>query len=194
MLALPLGALAHLRPRLAGPVLGVAGVLYTVPSLALFAILAPYTGHRPHHRAHRARLLRAARPDPQRARRACRAWTRPSGTPRAAWATAAARLLFSVELPQALPSIVAGLRLATVTTVALVTVGVVVGYGGLGQLMFRGFRSNYHAEIMTATVLCLLLALVLRPGPRGRRPPAHPVGARREAGVTWTSSTKRSCG
>ena len=69
-------------------------------------------------------------------------------------------MLFAVELPQALPSIVAGLRLATVTTVALVTVGVVVGYGGLGQLMFRGFRSNYHAEIMTATVLCLLLALV----------------------------------
>ena len=87
-----------------------------------------------------------------------------------------ARLLLAVELPQALPSIVAGLRLATVTTVALVTVGVVVGYGGLGQLMFRGFRSNYHAEIMTATVLCLLLALVLRPGPRGRRAPAHPVG------------------
>src|SRR3954452_12134811 len=44
LLALLLGALAHLRPRLAGPVLGVAGVLYTVPSLALFAILAPYTG------------------------------------------------------------------------------------------------------------------------------------------------------
>ena len=71
------------------------------------------------------------------------------------------RLLVSVELPQALPSVIAGLRLATVTTVALVTVGVVVGFGGLGQLMFRGFRSNYHAEIMTATVLCLLLALVL---------------------------------
>ena len=40
------------------------------------------------------------------------------------------------------------------------TVGVVVGFGGLGQLMFRGFRSNYHAEIMTATVLCLVLAFV----------------------------------
>jgi osmoprotectant transport system permease protein len=66
-----------------------------------------------------------------------------------------------VELPQALPSIVAGIRLATVTTVALTTVGVVVGFGGLGQLLFRGFRSNYHAEIMTATLLCLLLALVV---------------------------------
>ena len=39
--------------------------------------------------------------------------------------------------------------------------GVVVGYGGLGQLLFRGFRSSYHAEVMTATVLCLLLAFVL---------------------------------
>src|SRR6478736_7277067 len=67
-----------------------------------------------------------------------------------------------VELPNAVPAIVAGVRLATVTTVALVTVGVVVGYGGLGQLMFRGFRNNkYHAEIMTATLLCLALALVL---------------------------------
>ena len=44
VLALPLAALAHLQPRLAGPVLGVAGVLYTIPSLALFAVLAPYTG------------------------------------------------------------------------------------------------------------------------------------------------------
>jgi osmoprotectant transport system permease protein len=71
-----------------------------------------------------------------------------------------ARLLVQVELPQALPSIVAGIRVAAVSTVALVTVGVVVGYGGLGQLMFRGFRSNYHAEIMTATILCLVIALV----------------------------------
>ena len=41
------------------------------------------------------------------------------------------------------------------------TVGVVIGYGGLGQLMFRGFASGYRAQIMTATLLCLGLALVL---------------------------------
>jgi osmoprotectant transport system permease protein len=159
VLALPLGALAHLRPRLAGPVLGVAGVLYTVPSLALFAILAPYTG------IGRTTVLiglvsyallvltRNVLVGLQGVDPAVRDAARGMGYGRT-------RMLFSVELPQALPSIVAGLRLATVTTVALVTVGVVVGYGGLGQLMFRGFRSNYHAEIMTATVLCLLLALV----------------------------------
>ena len=65
-------------------------------------------------------------------------------------------------MPSALPSIIAGLRLATVSTVALVTVGVVVGYGGLGQLMFQGFRNNfYRAEIMTATLATIALALVL---------------------------------
>ena len=159
VLALPLAALAHLRPRLAGPVLGVAGVLYTVPSLALFAILAPYTG------IGRTTVLiglvsyallvltRNILVGLQGVDPAVRDAARGMGFGRG-------RLLVSVELPQALPSIVAGLRLATVTTVALVTVGVVVGFGGLGQLMFRGFRSNYHAEIMTATVLCLVLALV----------------------------------
>src|SRR5690606_30280882 len=71
------------------------------------------------------------------------------------------RLLMGVELPNALPSIVAGLRIATVSTVALATVGVVVGYGGLGQLMFRGFQSNYRAQIATSSILCVALALVL---------------------------------
>ena len=160
VIALPLGALAHLRPRLAGPVLGLTGVLYTIPSLALFAVLAPWTG------IGRATVLiglvsyallvivrnvlvglRGVDPAIVDAARGM-------GYGRF-------RMLLQVELPQALPSIVAGVRLATVTTVALTTVGVVVGFGGLGQLMFRGFRSNYHAEIMTATLLCLLLALVV---------------------------------
>ncbi|BDO41752.1 ABC transporter permease [Cellulomonas sp. NTE-D12] len=160
VIALPLGALAHLRPRLAGPVLGVTGVLYTIPSLALFAVLAPWTG------IGRVTVLiglvsyallvivrnvlvglRGVDPAIVDAARGM-------GYGRL-------RMLTQVELPQALPSIVAGVRLATVTTVALTTVGVVVGFGGLGQLMFRGFRSNYHAEIMTATLLCLLLALVV---------------------------------
>lgn len=70
------------------------------------------------------------------------------------------RQLLRVEFPIALPAIIAGVRLATVTTVALVTVGVVVGYGGLGQLMFRGLYSDYRAEVFTATVLCLALAFV----------------------------------
>ncbi len=159
VVSLPLAALAHVRPRLAGPVLAGTGVLYTIPSLALFAVLAPYTG------IGRTTVLiglvvyallilvRNVLVGLQGVDPAVRDAARGMGYGRL-------RLLLGVELPQAVPTIVTGLRLATVSTIALVTVGVVVGYGGLGQLMFRGFRSDYHAEIMTATVLCLLLALV----------------------------------
>ncbi|WP_029289533.1 ABC transporter permease [Cellulomonas sp. HZM] len=159
VVALPLAALAHARPRLAAPVVGTAGVLYTVPSLALFALLAPWTG------IGRTTVLiglvayallvlvRNILVGLQGVDPAVTDAARGMGYGRG-------RMLWQVELPQALPSIVAGVRVATVSTVALVTVGVVVGYGGLGQLMFRGFRSDYHAEIMTATVLCLVLALV----------------------------------
>jgi osmoprotectant transport system permease protein len=70
------------------------------------------------------------------------------------------RLLWKVELPVALPTIMAGVRVATVSTVALVTVGVLVGEGGLGQLILRGFNNNfYRAEILTASVLTVALGL-----------------------------------
>jgi len=195
VVALPLAALAHVRPRLAGPVLASTGVLYTIPSLALFAILAPVTGIR------RTTVLiglvvyallvlvRNVLVGLQGVDPAVLDAARGMGYGRL-------RLLLGVELPQAVPAIVAGLRLATVSTVALVTVGVVIGYGGLGQLMFRGFRSDYHAEIMTATVVCLLLALVadlalallgrvLTPWRRSSRTPDVAPGTPQEA--PWTS-------
>ncbi len=61
----------------------------------------------------------------------------------------------------ALPTILAGIRLATVSTVGLVTIGALVGFGGYGTLILNGFINNfYHAEIMTATILTVLLALI----------------------------------
>ncbi len=159
-IAFPLAVLAQQVRWLGGPVLGTAGVLYTVPSFALFALLAPFTG------IGRTTVLiglvmyallvlvrnflvglRGVDKDVVDAAR---------GLGYGRW-----RLLMGVELPNALPSIIAGLRIATVSTVALTTVGVVVGYGGLGQLMFRGFQSNYRAQIATSSLLCVALALVL---------------------------------
>ena len=159
VVALPLGLLARRRPAFAAAVLGTSAVLYTVPSLALFGLLVPFTG------IGRTtvliglvayamlvlvrNILVGLQGVPAEVLDAARGM---GYSPR--------RQLLAVELPLALPTIVVGVRLATVTTVALVTVGVVVGYGGLGQLMFRGFSSNYRAEILTATVLCLAIALV----------------------------------
>jgi osmoprotectant transport system permease protein len=64
-----------------------------------------------------------------------------------------------VELPLALPVIMAGLRVATVSTVALTTIGSIVAYGGLGNLLAEGVRQNFKAQILAASVLCVLLAL-----------------------------------
>jgi osmoprotectant transport system permease protein len=74
----------------------------------------------------------------------------------------AVRRIFRVELPLALPSITAGLRIATVNTVALVTIGFAVGHGGLGALITQGYKNNlYRQQVMTGIVLTVLLALVL---------------------------------
>ena len=73
----------------------------------------------------------------------------------------ATRMLFRVELPLALPVIMAGLRVATVSTVALTTVGSLVSYGGLGNLIKEGVETNFRAELFTAAVLCVVLAVVL---------------------------------
>lgn len=160
VIALPLAILARRIPRLAGPIMGFTGFLYTIPSFALFALIAPYTGIG----ATTVLIglvmyallilvrnilvgLEGVDPDVVDAARGL--------------GYGNTKLLFTVEFPNALPSMVAGLRLAAVSTVALVTVGVVVGYGGLGQLMFRGLQSNYRAQITTSAVLCLALALIL---------------------------------
>ena len=80
-----------------------------------------------------------------------------------AWATGDRRLLWRCELPLALPAIMAGLRVATVSTVALTTVGAIVGYGGLGNLISRRCNTLFKAQVLTASVLCVALALVRRP-------------------------------
>lgn len=159
--AFPLALVARRSPRLAGLVVGVTGVLYTIPSLALFAILAPFVG--PTATTVLIGLVLYAllvlvrntlvglQEVPEEVRDAARGMGYGPG-----------RMLVRVELPVALPTIMAGVRVATVSTVALTTVGVVVGAGGLGQLLFAGFQNNfYRAEIMTATVLCVALALLL---------------------------------
>lgn len=159
VVALPLAVLAHRRPRLAGPVLGASGVLYTVPALALFAMIYPLLWD-PRTTVLIGLVMYALLVLVRNVLVGLQGVDR--GVVDAARGTGIGptRLLLTVELPLAIPSIFAGLRLATVSTVALVTIGIIVGYGGLGQLLYRGFNSQYRAEIATATVLTLLVALV----------------------------------
>ena len=75
--------------------------------------------------------------------------------------TAPGRLLLRIELPLALPVMMAGLRVATVSTVALTTVGTLVSYGGLGNLIQDGVQNDFKAELLAASVLCVVLAFAL---------------------------------
>lgn len=160
VVAIPLAVAAYWFRPLSGPILALSGVLYTIPSLALFAFLAPLstgTGLVLTALVLYALLLivRNSLTGLQQVPDEVRDAAQGMGYGRFA------RLL-RIELPLALPGILTGLRLATVSTVALTTVGVLIGHGGLGELILGGFRNNfYRAEIMTGTLLSVALALVL---------------------------------
>jgi osmoprotectant transport system permease protein len=160
-IAIPLAVLAFWYPRLTGPILALSGVLYTIPSLALFALLVPYTGIGT--RTVLIGLVLYALL--MIVRNSLTGLTQvPADVADAARGMGYSRWqqLVRIDLPLALPGIMTGLRLATVSTVALVTVGAAVGHGGLGQLILAGFRNNfYKAEILTNTLLCVVLALLL---------------------------------
>ena len=161
VLAIPLGILAYRVSWLTGPILALSSVLYTIPSLGLFAVLAPFLGLYASTVVVGLVLyallvivrntLTGLSQVPGEIRDAARGM----GYGRLG-------LLTRIELPLSLPSIMTGLRIATVSTVAMVTVGSVVGgYGGFGELILEGFRNNfYKAQIMTATIATVLLALV----------------------------------
>jgi osmoprotectant transport system permease protein len=148
-------------PRLAGPLLSLTSVAYTIPSLALFAMLGPVLGLKFRTVLIGLTLyalvivtrnaLTGLRQVPADVRESAQ------GMGYGRWA-----MLWRIELPLALPSTMTGVRLATVSTVALVTVGTLVGFGGFGYFILTGFNFNfYRPMIMAGTLGCILLAVVL---------------------------------
>ncbi|NLU75453.1 ABC transporter permease [Streptomyces sp. HNM0575] len=158
IVAFPLALAARRWQRAYGPVLGLTTVLYTVPSLAMYALLLPLfglgasvvvTGLVLYSLTVLVRnILAGLESVPEEAREAARGM-----------GYGPYRLLFGVELPLALPALMAGVRIATVSAVALTTVGAIVGYGGLGNLIYDGMDSFFRAQVLTASVICVLLAV-----------------------------------
>jgi osmoprotectant transport system permease protein len=160
LVAVPLAVLAHRVRRARGLTLGVTTVIYTVPSIALFFLVVPMlglssgtvvTGLALYSLTILVRniLVGLDGVDPEVRDAAV-------GMGLGRW-----RLLWRVEAPLALPTAMAGLRVAAVSTVALTTIGAVIGQGGLGNLLTQGVNSNFHAQVLTASVLCVLLAVAL---------------------------------
>jgi osmoprotectant transport system permease protein len=159
LISLPLAVLAFRRRRFYTPITFVTGVLYTIPSLALFAILVPFTGLS----TLTAEIglvgytllilirnivagLSGIPPDAREAAIGMGYTQR--------------QLLWKVEVPLALPVIVAGIRLALVTTIGLVTVTALIGKGGLGAFILDGVRRFFPTEILLGAVLSVVLAVV----------------------------------
>jgi len=160
VVAFPLALLARRYRRLEGLVLGTTTAIYTIPSLALFSLLVPLTGLGVETVVLGLGLysltilvrniLDGLRAVPSDVRESA-----------VGMGYAPGRLLWRVELPLALPTIMAGVRIATVSAVALTTVGAILDYGGLGDLLIAGKQSNFKAQVLATSVLCVLLAIAL---------------------------------
>jgi osmoprotectant transport system permease protein len=161
VLSVPLALVAWRWRRWEKPVYGFTGFLFTIPSLALFAILIPITGlglTTAEIGLVSYTLLILVRnivtgldSVPGEVRDAARGL----GYGRF-------RMLVTVELPLASPAIIAGIRLAVVTTVGLVAVASLVGAGvSLGTLIVEGQQNNFRTEIVVGAVLSVLLAASL---------------------------------
>jgi osmoprotectant transport system permease protein len=144
---------------LRGPIFSLTGILYTIPSLALFAILIPFTGLT----VLTAEIglvsytllilirnivvgMETVPPDVREAARGM--GYRPFAE------------LLRVDLPLAVPAIMAGIRIATVTTIGLVTVTALIGEGGLGSLILDGLIRDFKTPLAVGTLLSVVLAIV----------------------------------
>jgi osmoprotectant transport system permease protein len=163
LLALPLGWWASRHPRWRGALLSLGGVLYSLPSLPLLVIIPGVIGTSfldPLNVAIALTLYAVA----LLVRTVADAFGQvPGDVLDAASATGYSRWqrAFGVELPLAGPAMLAGVRVASVSTVSLVTVGALIGVSNLGSLFTEGFQRYFRTEILAGIVLVVGLALVL---------------------------------
>jgi osmoprotectant transport system permease protein len=159
LISLPLGIVAYRHRRLYPPILGTTGVLFTIPSLAMFMLLIPWTG-----------ISRTTALIPLVVYTLLilvrNVYTGLDGVPEEVREAAtgvglsSSGRLVRVELPLAIPAIIAGIRIATVTTIGLVTVTSVIGQENLGDLMFNsGFQRSFRTPVTVAIILVVVMAV-----------------------------------
>jgi len=159
--AIPAGIWLTRSPRWARPVLAVANILQTIPSLAMFGFLLPlpWLGERAARIAILALTAYALLPILRNTYAGIRGIDPTVIEVARALGLTDWQLLFKVELPLAASFILAGLRTATVTCVGIATIAAAVGAGGLGELIFRGVASVDNRLVLAGAVPAALLAL-----------------------------------
>lgn len=160
--AVPLGIAAHRLPRLAAPVMATAGLLQTLPSLALLAFLIALVGRIGFVPALLALFVYALLPIVRNTHAGLQAV--PAGLSTAALALGLTRgqVLRAIELPLALPTLMAGVKTAAVTNVGTATVAAFVGAGGLGERIVAGLAVNDTTLMLAGALPAAALAVVVQ--------------------------------
>jgi osmoprotectant transport system permease protein len=160
-LGVPLGILLTRRPRLRGPVLGVANVFQTIPSLALFGFLIPlpFLGGIGARTAVVALVLYALLPIIRNTYAGIQGIDPAVREAGLGMGLTGGELLRLVELPLAMGFIMAGVRIATVIGVGVATIGAAIGAGGLGVYIFRGVAMVNDTLILAGALPAALMAL-----------------------------------
>jgi osmoprotectant transport system permease protein len=159
VIALPLGVVVARSTRFGPPTLALLGVIYTIPSLALLALLVRIFGLGTF--AAIVALVAYAQMILVRNIAAGLRGVDPAQLEAAdGLGFTPLQRLVRIELPQALPAIVGGIRIATVSLIAVATVASYIHAGGLGDLLFDGIHQDYPQKIIAGSVAAALLAIV----------------------------------
>jgi osmoprotectant transport system permease protein len=160
-IGIPLGIVLTRKPRLARPVLAIAGIVQTIPSLALFGFLLPLPliGGIGARTAIVALLVYAMLPVLRNTYAGILSVDPAIAEAATGLGMTARQRLWWVELPLALPVVLAGVRIATVVSIGLATIAAAIGAGGLGVLIYRGIAIVDNRQILAGAVPAALLAL-----------------------------------
>lgn len=161
VIGVPLGILLTRRPRWKAVVLGSTNVVQTIPSLALFGLLLPlpWLGARADRLAIAALALYALLPIVRNTYVGITGISPPVREAAVAMGLTSGQLLWKVELPLALPVMLAGIRVAAVITIGVATIAAAIGAGGLGEFIFRGIAMVDNGVILAGAIPAALMAL-----------------------------------
>jgi osmoprotectant transport system permease protein len=161
LVGVPLGILLTRRPKWKAFVLGSTNVVQTIPSLALFGLLLPlpWLGARADRLAIIALALYALLPVVRNTYVGISGISAPVREAAIAMGLTSGQLLWHVELPLALPVMLAGIRVAAVITIGVATIAAAIGAGGLGEFIFRGIAMVDNGVILAGAIPAALMAL-----------------------------------
>lgn len=163
LIAIPIGRLAFRKPKIGGPLLGAATLLYAIPALPLLIIVPALFGIPLRSTTNMvialsvygvALLVRTAAD-------AFRAVDGPTRNAAIAVGHSPRSVFWRVDLPLAVPVLLSGVRVVTVSTIGLVTIGALIGVPSLGTLLTDGFQRGIFAEVATGVLVTVALALIL---------------------------------